>query len=138
MGHASNLKFFIVDDDPFYRMLYNQHLLNLGFKNNILLENGDECINRLYMEPDIIFLDYEMSPTNGLEVLQKIRVTHPNIYVLLISGQRNIQVAVNALKYGALDYIIKGEEDLHMISGVINKIMKRKVPIAKLYELANA
>ena len=136
MGQAANLKFFIVDDDPFYRMLYNQHLLNMGFKNSILMENGDECLNRLYMDPDVIFLDYNMPPSNGLEILQKIKMTHPNIYILLISGQKDIQVAVNALKHGAADYIIKGEEDLDMISSVLNKIMTRKVPISKVYEMS--
>ena len=135
MGTASNLKFFIVDDDPFYRMLYNQHLLNLGFKNNVLIDNGEDCINRLYMAPDIIFLDYNIPPLNGLEILQRIKMSHPSIYLLLISGQKDIQVAVNALKYGAFDYIIKGDEDLHMISGVIKKILTAKVPFSRHYEL---
>ena len=135
MGQASNLKFFIVDDDPFYRMLYQQHLFNMGFKNSILIDNGDDCLNRLYMEPDIIFLDYNMPTSNGLDVLRKIKMTHPNIYILLISAQKDIQVAVNALKHGASDYIVKGEEDLDMISGVLNKILTRKVPISKVFEL---
>ena len=135
MALASNLKFFIVDDDPFYRMLYQQHLLNMGFKNSILINSGDECLNRLYMEPDIIFLDYNMPSSNGLEVLRKIKMTHPNICILLISAQKDIQVAVNALKHGASDYIIKGDEDLNMISGVLTKILTRKVPISKVFEL---
>ena len=133
MSNAQNLKFFIVDDDPFYRMLYNQHLLNLGFRDNILMDNGEDCLNRLHMEPDIIFLDYNMPPSNGIEILQKIKKTNPNIYILLISGQTDIQVALSALKHGAADYIVKGEEDLDMISGVLNKILTTRAPISKLY-----
>ena len=136
MNKANNLKFFIVDDDPFYRMLYHQHLTNLGFKDNILIDNGADCINRLYLQPDIIFLDYNMAPYNGLDVLKKIKITHPNIYLLLISGQKDLQIAVNALKQGAFDYIIKGEDDLDMISNVIRKIQTTKVPISKLYQFS--
>lgn len=133
MTSEQNLKFFIVDDDPFYRMLYNQYLLNLGFRNNVLMDNGDDCLNRLHMEPDVIFLDYNMPPSNGLEILRKIKKTNPNIYILLISGQTDVQVAVSALKYGAEEYIVKGDEDLDMISGVLNKIMSTKAPLSKLY-----
>jgi len=135
MKKTSDLKFFIVDDDPFYRMLYNQHLLNMGFRNNTLIENGEDCLNMLYLEPDVIFLDYDMQTSNGLEILQQIKLTHPNIYLLLISGQRNIKVAVKALKHGAFDYIVKGDEDLDMISDVIKKISATKVPVSKLMEL---
>ncbi len=133
MSNAQNLKFFIVDDDPFYRMLYNQHLINLGFRDNILMDSGEDCLNRLHMSPDIIFLDYNMPAANGLEILQKIKRTNPNIYILLISGQTDIQVALNALKHGAADYIVKGEEDLDMISGALSKIMTTQAPISKLY-----
>ena len=73
MSNTKKLKFFIVDDDPFSRMLYNQHLLNMGYKNNVLLDNGIDCINKLELEPDIIFLDYDMQPINGLEVLKKVK-----------------------------------------------------------------
>jgi len=133
MTSEQNLKFFIVDDDPFYRMLYNQYLLNLGFRNNVLMDNGDDCLNRLHMEPDVIFLDYNMPPSNGLEILRKIKKTNPNIYILLISGQTDVQVAVSALKYGAEEYIVKGDEDLDMISGALNKILSTKAPLSKLY-----
>jgi len=126
MERIENLKFFIVDDDPFYRMLYRQHLLNLGFKQNILFDNGQDCIDKIDLEPDVIFLDYDMKPVNGLEVLLKIKRCNPNIHLLLISGQKDLQVAVNALNYGASGYIIKGEHDLEMISSSISRIFKTR------------
>ena len=126
MNNKFNIKIFIADDDPFYRMLYNQHLLNLGYKNNLLFDNGTDCINRLYLHPDIVFLDYHMPPSNGIDILRHIKAEYPDIALLLISGQSDIQVALDALKQGASAYIIKGEEDLQMISGAIDKIVKGK------------
>lgn len=126
MNRALNLKFFIVDDDPFCRMLYNQHLVNLGYKNNILLENGIDCINKLDLQPDVIFLDYDMYPINGLEVLQRVKQSNPNIHLLIISQQRDNQVVLDAFKYGAYDYIVKGDHDLEMIRNVVDKIVSRR------------
>ena len=63
-----------------------------------------------------------MEPLNGLEVLRKIKRFNPNIYMVLLSGQDDMEVAVNALKYGAFDYIIKGKNDLAKIETVLAKI----------------
>jgi len=122
MQTLKNLKFFIVDDDPFSRMLYRQHLLNLGYKNNLLFENGRDCISKLDMQPDLVILDYDMLPDNGIEVLRMIKKYNPNIPLLVISAVNDKRVAMDAIKYGAIDYVIKGERDLEMISKAINNI----------------
>jgi DNA-binding NtrC family response regulator len=123
MKNLEKLKFFIVDDDPFCRALYHQHLVNLGFDNNCLFDNGLDCINQLAEQPDIIFLDYDMRPLNGLEVLRRVKRLNPNIHLVIISSQKDIQVAINALKYGAFDYIIKGDKELDTISQAVNRII---------------
>lgn len=122
MKAKDELSIFIVDDDSFCRSLYEQHILNLGYSNITLFGDGQECLNKLTEQPDIIFLDYRMEPLDGLDMLRKIKRFNPNIYLVIISGQDDVQVAVNALKYGAFDYIIKGENDLDKIEGVLKKI----------------
>ena len=117
------LKFFIVDDDHFSRMLYRQHLINLGFKNNILFDNGYDCIKKLDLSPDVIFLDYDMQPLNGLDVLQIVREHNPNIRLFIISSNANKEIADEALKQGAVGYIKKGDHDLEMISNAISSIL---------------
>ena len=112
MKNLEDLKVFIVDDDPFCRMMYHQHLFNLGLKNLSLFSNGPDCINNLSENPDIIFLDYDMKPFNGLETLKIIKQYNPDIYLLMLSAQKDIRVAINALKHGAFDYISKGGNDL--------------------------
>ncbi len=126
MEDTPNLKFFIVDDDPFYRMLYRQHLINLGFKNNILFDNGSDCIDNISEQPDIILVDYNMLPCNGIEVIQKVKQDQPGIFMVLISSQTDTGIVDKAKKSGAFDYIVKGEKDLEMISNSIKKIIKRK------------
>ncbi len=123
MTSKKNLKIFVVDDNSFCRELYAQHLKNIGFTDVHLFDNGQECINNLTLQPDIIFLDHEMEPLNGLEVLKKIKRFNPDIYLVVVSGQDNMQVSINALKYGAFDYIIKGEKDEELITKVTDKII---------------
>lgn len=127
MISKKELKVFIVDDDRIYRALYKQYLLNMGFEKIEMISNGQECINRLIENPDIILLDHQMTPIDGLETLKKIKRFNPNIYLVYLSGQANMKVTIDALKYGAFDYIIKStmlEEE--QIAVVINKILDLK------------
>jgi DNA-binding NtrC family response regulator len=118
----SNFKVFVVDDDQFTLSWYAQYIGNLGSYDVTSFDNSLACLNNLTQEPNIIFLDHRMDNLSGLEVLRKIKRFNPNIYVVFISGQEDIQVAVNALKLGAFDYIIKGEGDLQKIADVLKRI----------------
>lgn len=122
MENFKAAKIFIVDDDPMYQEICKQYLDNIGFKNITLFDNGQDCVNRLTEEPDVIFLDHEMYPIDGMEVLKKIKRFNPDIYLVVLSAQENMQVAVNVLKYGAFDYIIKGNDENKRIADVMNKI----------------
>ena len=127
-------KLFIVDDDALTANLYAQHLKNLGYEDVQLFDNGQDCLNALIEEPTIILLDHQMENLSGMEVLQKVKRFDPNIYVVFISGQEDIATAVDALKYGAFDYIIKGQNDLKSIEEVlvkiknVNEMLNRKDP----------
>ncbi len=123
MGNKNSLVLFVVDDDFLSRELCKQHLLNMGFSNIHVFENGEECINKLHLNPDIIFLDYEMSPFNGLEVLQRIKHLYPHTYCMLISGQNDMQVVINAFKYGAIDYVVKNDQFPEALSATVNNLL---------------
>lgn len=126
------LNIFIVDDDPFSLSIYEQHLINLNYGPVKAFESGTECLNSLTKHPvDIIFLDHGMEILNGIEVLKKIKRFNPDIYVVFISGQDDVQTAINSLKYGAFDYIVKAEDDLNRIDTVIKKILTVKQLVGK-------
>ncbi|MEZ0486655.1 response regulator [Fibrella aquatica] len=122
METKNPLSIFLIDDDPFCGQLYEQHIRNLGHTNVTLFSDGQECLNHLTDQPDVIFLDYRMEPMDGLEVLRKVKRFNPDIYMVVVSGQDDMKVAVNALKYGAFDYIIKDDNDLEKIETVLKKI----------------
>ncbi|MFT4532802.1 MAG: DNA-binding NtrC family response regulator [Saprospiraceae bacterium] len=115
-------KIFLVDDDLFCLNMYEQHLRNLGFHDVLMFQSGTDCLNSLIEYPDIIFLDYKMDTLNGFEVLKKIKRFNPNINVVMVSAQEDLQTAVDALKYGAFDYIIKSDQEVEKMAQVINRI----------------
>jgi polysaccharide export outer membrane protein len=122
----NDLKIFLVDDDAFYLNLLKQHLSNLGCEQISVFENGTDCLNQLQDNPDVVFLDYSMDALTGIEVLNKIKRNNPNIFVVMISAQDNIQPAVNSLKQGAFDYIEKGDDDQSKIKDVLQRIIEVK------------
>jgi len=131
MENQGEFKFFIVDDDVFCSSLYEQHLRNMGCTNITHFSNGIDCLNNLHLNPDIIFLDHNMNDLTGFEVLKKIKRINPGIYVVMISGQDDIKTAVDALKYGAFDYLIKDEQVSKKIELLISNIIKIKEELKK-------
>lgn len=126
-----DIKIFLVDDDLFSLNIYRQGLENLGYENISLFLNGSTCLNSLHSKPDIIFLDYNMHGLTGFEVLKKIKRYDSNVFVNIVSAQENMKVAVDALKYGAFDYIIKGDDEIEKMNNVILRIEQIKEEIAK-------
>lgn len=123
MKSRNQLKVFIVDDSIFCRHMYKQHLLNLGFTNIYLFENGEACLRNMNLSPDLILLDYDMGELNGMQVLQEVKSTYPSIHLLMISARKDSELANDALRNGAMYYITKNDNDLEMISMATAKIV---------------
>ena len=131
MQNTQTMKLFLVDDDAFSLHLYRQNILNLGYTDVSVFENGMECLNNLNLKPEVVFLDHNMDNLSGFEVLKKIKRVDPNIFVVMVSAQENMKTAVDALKYGAFDYIIKGDNELLKIENVLCRIELIKAEIKK-------
>ncbi len=123
MKFNKNYKLFIVDDDPIYSEFITTILNQAGYKNVSAFETETKALDKLYQSPDVIFLDYFLGNANGLDVLRKIKACNPDIHVIFLSSQEKIEIAVNSLKYGALDYIIKNDEAKVRITSSMNRIM---------------
>lgn len=126
-----DLKIFIVDDDIFCLTLYEQFLRNLGYTNVKPFNAGDECLAELKDQPELIFLDYNMEGMNGIEVLKKIKTFNPAIMVYIITGQESSMVAVEAIRNGAMDYIVKTSLSPDKIALVMERVEQSYIPKGK-------
>ena len=118
-----NLNIFLVDDDALCLHLYRQFLKQLGYNNVYLFDNGTDCLENLpTLHPGLIFLDYNMDELNGIDVLKQIKAFNPAITVLFISGQEDIEIAVNAMRQGALDYIVKSSLNTDKMRSIMERV----------------
>ena len=120
--NQDSLKIFVVEDDVWYSELLVYHLsLNPEYAVECF-HSAKECLNNLYKNPDVICLDYTLPDATGEEVLKKIRQSSPDVQVVIISGQEDIKTAVNLLKQGAYDYIVKDDDTKDRLWITLNNI----------------
>lgn len=133
-------KVFLAEDDEFYGKLLRHHLsLNPDFDVELFTSGGD-LFNNLYKRPDVISLDYTLPDMSGAELLRKIKKQYPEIPVIIVSGQEDITTAVNLLKEGAYDYIVKDKDTKDRLWNSIRHIRenaKLKTEIDRLREEVN-
>lgn len=117
-----SLKIYLIEDDPFFGETLRYHLrLNPDYDVH-LFQTGKECIENLYKKPDIICLDFGLPDISGDKLLKKIQEINNSIPIIIISGQDDIEVAVNFLKSGARDYIVKNNHTKDILWNSIIKI----------------
>ena len=119
MGKTFDTSIFLVDDDIMSLTLYNQFLKQLGYTNVHLFNTGTDCVENLNLKPQIIFLDYFMDDMNGIDVLKKVRQADPEILVVFISGNESPEVASDAKRHGAVDFIVKSSINSERMKEVI-------------------
>jgi len=98
----------VVEDDADERVTLCKILNREGYSTKEA-ENGKEALNSLRQNSDIsiIITDMVMPVMDGIELLQAVRVIHPHVPVILITGHATIETAVQAMKEGAHDHIVK-------------------------------
>lgn len=124
---------FIVDDDPFWTALLSQILTDLGYENIICFSNGKDCIDQLHLNPNLVFLDYQMDDMDGLEVLQKVKAYYPGIGVIFCTALEDLSVAVSAMKYGSFDYLLKSNATKKEVESIIRQMGEKQVFADKVF-----
>ena len=115
-------KIFIVEDDPWYGEILEYHLsLNEDYVIS-RFATGREALANLHKKPDLISIDFSLPDYTGDKLFEKIRQTDDSIPVIVISGQEDIAVAVNLLKMGVTDYIVKDDNTKDLLWNAVIRI----------------
>jgi signal transduction histidine kinase len=97
----------IVDDEDVIRNICSRSLKSRGY-NVILAVNGVKALEQLREHSvDIVFTDYKMPIMNGIELLERIKIDFAHIEVVMMTAFATIESAIQAMKNGAYDFILK-------------------------------
>src|SRR3970040_778551 len=108
-------KILIVDDDPAMLESFNVLLESWGFE---VLQAADAREAKQLVErndPDIVISDVVMPEVSGLELLRELKAGNPHRPVILITARGSIDMAVEAIKQGARDFLTKPVTDFQKL-----------------------
>jgi DNA-binding NtrC family response regulator len=118
-------KILVIDDDPSLRNMLNIVLKNEGYRVTSL-ESAIVALRRLKKESfDLIISDIKMPDVSGIDLLRKVKSINSEIPVIMITGFASTNDAVEAMKLGAEDYVIK-PFNLDELKIIINKSLYKK------------
>ena len=101
------IKVLLVDDERDFVEMLSLRLEDAGQKV-IPAYNGKECLNVLSgADLDVVILDIKMPGMDGIETLREIKGRHPLVEVILLTGHGAVDTAVEGMKLGAFDYLLK-------------------------------
>lgn len=129
-------KIFVVEDDIMVATLIKQHLSKINTLEIFHFQSAEDCIGNLHLNPDIVTIDYNLPAMDGLTLMGRIKAYNQSILCVLVSGQEDMEVVVNAYKNGAQDYILKNENLFANLENSIknlgmNVTLKKEVEILK-------
>lgn len=111
-AEAGPRRILVVDDQPQVAELVEGVAVSRGFTVSAVTRPADVPRALESGLVDLVILDYDLGPRrkNGLQVLEELRRDHPDLPVVLLSGQGTIDVAVRAMKLGAEDFLEKDDD----------------------------
>ena len=119
MANVKKPTILICDDEEgiresFKLILEGKYLLKFAM-------NGLEALESLKtLSPDLMLLDIKMPKIHGMEILKQVKKLKPSLPVVIVTGYQSIEMAQEALKHGAADYIPKPFESKQILTAVLN------------------
>ena len=127
MSKSTQPKIYIVEDDVPMNELLCQFLDMQGYNDVKGFYTGEDMMNELNNNQEIIIIqDFDLPGMNGLDILGKVLPAFPKVEFIFLSGQSNIETAVEAIKGGAFDYIVKDKFAKENVQTKINNLLKIK------------
>lgn len=110
MEKNQTFRIFVIEDNLIQQRLI-QYAMELNPDHQVhTFGTGQECIDNLHLNPEIISLDYNLPDMRGEAVLAHIKKYNKNIRVIILSGQQEVDTAIDLLRKGADEYLTKGPQ----------------------------
>ena len=113
------IKVLLVDDELDFVEMLSERLAARGFSVSKALD-GKHALSQLSRTgPDVVVLDVQMPGMDGFAVLREIKQTSPLTEVLMLTGYATVESAVEGIKAGAYDFILKPAEMRDLVEKIV-------------------
>lgn len=117
-----NLKIFLIDNDPFFAKNFISKLGSRGSFDIRHFETFEDALPVLNSdEPELVLIEHSLKGTSGLDAIRLIKRTQPELDVVMVSDQNDIQVVESAYEYGVSKYFRKDILLIDHIEGFIRE-----------------
>ena len=125
----------LVDDETLFVEAMTRRLTKRNL-NITSAFSGDEALKRLKENDnfEVVILDVKMPGMDGIETLQEIRKRYPLVEVIMLTGHATVESAIEGMKRGAFDYLMKPCDIDHLISKVSEAAAKKRQHENKIIE----
>ncbi len=123
-------KVLLIDDEEEFLSTLSERMEIRGMDVKTA-SNADSAVAALdETEYDAIVLDLQMPEMNGIEMLKAIKVRHPDMQVILLTGHATVEAGIQAMKLGAMDFMEK-PADIESLTEKIKKAQAKKMLIVE-------
>lgn len=132
----SDFEIFVCEDDQWYADFL---MYQIGLNPDFFVKkfySGKELLAALHLQPDVITLDYSLPDYKGEDLVKLIKKESPNTEIVIISGQSDISVALNLLKNGVYDYLVKDNDIKERLWNTLIRIKEQSKLKAKIEKLS--
>ena len=136
----------IIDDEPSVRRLIGHHLEKENYKI-YAAENGEKGLSLIEEKsPHLVLLDVKLPGIGGIDVLQNIKEANPKLPVIMITAYGTVKMAVETMRMGAYDFLVKpinpDELKITVRNAITNQTLQEEVDLLKSqleekYEFSN-
>lgn len=119
----------LVDDDFIFLEMLKESLIDNSDYNIVAFQSGEECLNHMHLNPDVIVLDYYLNSENpdakdGLQILKEIHNINPQAKVIILSGQEDGNLVYDFVRENATNYVVKDDNAFENVRTAIEDIIK--------------
>ena len=127
VGENTTPEVLIVEDTLSMALMYQQHLKKAGIKSQICQSGSLALIELRKGKVETVLLDLQLPDMNGLDIIQEMDGTDHNIKFIVITANGSINTAVDAMRAGAYDFLIKPFPTEKLLTTVKNALEREKV-----------
>ncbi len=141
MASKKRKRIFIVDDDVNHTQMLRSSIEKKFDFEVIVFNNGEDCVKNLHLSPTFVVLDYSIGSKKedaltGTSVLKQIKMVTPGVYVIMLSAADKTEELIDAMKYGAYDYVAKNPSGFIRVENILininyNLTLKRRADAYK-------